>query len=303
MNHVLTIDFEDWHRLAGMNLGLRVRSQLHAVEAASDRLLELLAEHFVKATFFVLGELAEKLPHLVRRIAVCGHEVASHGHRHYPAPARSADFAADTRRSVAVLSEITGLPVVGYRSPRFALPADLDRFFGTLADAHLTYDASVFPFAGRSYGLPWFPRTPQRLRLADGRPIAELPAAVLARGGAPMPVAGGSNWYTTPPGHVLGWVRCIADEGRPFVAYLHSYDFDPASLRLGVPATDAALAADIARMEATFNTGRDGVPTLLAVLLRTFPFTTAAAWLAEHPNLPELAAADLSPPAATLCTR
>ena len=138
MRHILTIDFEDWHRLVGQRFGLRIRTQAAAIEAAADVLLGLLDRTAAKATFFVLGSLATKVPYVVRRISGCGHEVASHGYRHYPPPAADlTTLAQDTAHSIAVLSDLTGRAVAGYRSPRFALPEDLDGFFTTLAAAHL----------------------------------------------------------------------------------------------------------------------------------------------------------------------
>jgi polysaccharide deacetylase family protein (PEP-CTERM system associated) len=187
------------------------------------RVLALLAERRVRGTFFVVGELALAHPDLVRAVAAAGHEIALHGWRHVPltdldAPA----FHDDTRRGKALLEDLSGTEVVGFRAPSFSLVAASSWAADVLAELGFAYSSSVLPARNPLFGWPGMPRRP--FRFASG--LLELPVPVTTIGGVTNAYLGGSYLRVLPPPVVhLGLRRARSDE--VLWTYCHPYDFDP----------------------------------------------------------------------------
>lgn len=174
--NALSCDLEDYFQVQACE-GL-VAQEAWTVMAprlveSTETVLSLLEEAGVKATFFVLGWNAERHPELVRRIAAAGHEVASHGHAHRMVTAQSPEeFRADVTRSKAVLEDLAGHPVLGYRAPTFSITSRTLWALGILAEAGYRYDSSIFPIRHDRYGIPHARRFIHRLdgegRAAEG---------------------------------------------------------------------------------------------------------------------------------------
>jgi polysaccharide deacetylase family protein (PEP-CTERM system associated) len=230
MSHVFSIDLEEWFCVSNFESvispadwsGLESR-----VEESTDRILAILDRHDVRATFFVLGWVAERNPGLIRRIADRGHELASHGYAHRLVYEQSpAEFREDLERSLAVLQDATGVRCVGYRAPSFSLRRDLAWAWETLADNGILYDSSVFPVRHDRYGEPDAPRTPYRIRVGD-REIVEFPPSTVRLFGKNLPVAGG-GYFRLYPAAITRWaVSALENEGATAVVYLHPWEFDP----------------------------------------------------------------------------
>ncbi len=188
------------------------------------RVLELLGEHAVRGTFFVVGELAEAEPALVKSIAAAGHEVALHGYRHIPLPQLTpAQFRSDTARGRAVLEDLTGTPVAGFRAPTFSLVPRSRWAVDELSELGFTYSSSVLPARSPLFGWPGQPRRPYRW--PGG--LLELPCPVTSFGPrVANPYLGGVYFRVLPWTAVrFGLARAHADE--LLWLYCHPYDFDP----------------------------------------------------------------------------
>jgi polysaccharide deacetylase family protein (PEP-CTERM system associated) len=235
---VLSFDVEEHHRIEAA-ADLRIDPSLVSAYGArlvpsTQYLLERLDARGIKATFFVVGEIARSHPDLVRDIHRAGHEVASHGwdhrmvHRFNPAT-----FLEDLRRSKDALEQITGEPIVGYRAPTFSIVLKTAWAIDVLGDAGLLYDSSIYPVHHDRYGIPRAPRAPF---LAEGREhtILELPPATLRLLGMNLPMGGGGYFRLFPLWVSQQAVRQSFRDCRPRAAvlYFHPWEFDPDQPRL-----------------------------------------------------------------------
>ena len=177
--NALTIDVEDYFQVSAF-ADTYPRSDWDTlpcrVERNIDRILGLLAEREVSATFFTLGWIAERYPALVRRIVDAGHELASHGFAHSRATEQErGEFLADIRLAKAVLEDISGREVNGYRAPSFSIGPANSWAFDCIAEAGYRYSSSIYPIRHDHYGVPDAPRF--ALRGAPG--LLEVPVATV----------------------------------------------------------------------------------------------------------------------------
>lgn len=248
ISNFLSIDVEDYFQVSAFEKvsppeswdGCDLR-----VAANAERILALLDEAGVKATFFVLGWVAERCPELVRRIAVAGHEIASHGHGHRRVGTLSrAEFRDDIRRAKDCLEDLSGQQVFGYRAPSYSISRRTPWAFDELLEAGYRYDSSIFPMRHDFYGMADWPRfVGYAVRDDSGqwRPgeavageaaILELPISTVRLAGKNLPIAGGGYFRLLPYALTRWGLRRInVVEGRPFVFYLHPWEFDPAQPR------------------------------------------------------------------------
>jgi len=204
------------------------------VEASMDTLLQLFADAGVRATLFILGNVAELHPDLVHRCAAAGHEIASHGtwherlHRLNPA-----EFREDVHRSRAILEDLTGRRVLGYRAPTWSITRDTAWALDVLADLGFLYDASIFPTTHPQYGVPDAPIEPRFVRNGEhGLSLLEVPPLVWRTLGRNVPVAGGGYFRLLPLTMMKRGIEQAAQEQRPAVLYFHPWEFDPDMPRL-----------------------------------------------------------------------
>jgi polysaccharide deacetylase family protein (PEP-CTERM system associated) len=238
------------------------------LEIGLERILSLLEERRVRATFFVLGWNAARRPHLVRRLVDLGHEIASHGMSHrlvYDIGEKA--FREEARRSKALLEDLSGRPVLGFRAPSFSVTRDSLFALDVLAEEGYRYDSSIFPVRHHRYGIPDAPRQPHRV----GREGAlwEFPPLSMRLLGANLPVAGGGYFRLLPVGLVVAALRRANREGIPAMTYLHPWEFDPDQ-----PPLEGSW---LARFRHRVNLDR--TEAKLRRLLDAAPFTKAAAVL------------------------
>jgi polysaccharide deacetylase family protein (PEP-CTERM system associated) len=235
---ILSFDVEEHFRIeaaAGLRLDPVVKRQyLERVGPATHWLLDGLDSAGIKATFFIVGEIARADPALVRAIHERGHEVASHGWDHRRVLAMTSNqFREDLRRSCDALAQVTGEAVAGYRAPTFSIVQRTAWALDILAESGLVYDSSIYPMRHDRYGVPWAPRTPF---LARGRsqPMLELPPATLRVARVNLPVGGGGYFRLFPLALMEQGLRQVRRHGEPPVAmlYFHPWEFDPAQPRL-----------------------------------------------------------------------
>jgi polysaccharide deacetylase family protein (PEP-CTERM system associated) len=216
------------------------------VEKNTDKILEILTAFNVKATFFVLGWVARFSPALVKKIAAHGHEIASHGYGHQRVTTQTRmEFREDIRLSKRLLEDLTGAAVKGYRAPSYSISLDSLWAFDELVDAGYTYDSSVFPVQHDFYGISDWPRFPfplQRTESGGWVPgsdpdlscdIVEVPISTLSKAGRNFPIAGGGYFRLYPYALTrMGLNQINATEKRPFVFYIHPWEFDPGQPRM-----------------------------------------------------------------------
>ncbi|MDY0011733.1 MAG: DUF3473 domain-containing protein [Rhodocyclaceae bacterium] len=231
--NALTVDVEDYFQVSALAPhfppdgwgGVPCR-----VEANVARLLDLFARHDAHATFFTLGWVAERYPQLVRRIAAAGHEVASHGHGHQRASDQTPEaFLADIRLAKAILEDVLGQEVAGYRAPSFSIGKTNPWAHDCIAEAGYRYSSSVYPVKHDHYGVPDAPRFPYRL--ANG--LLEIPITTARLAGRNFP-AGGGGYFRFLPYAVSRWQieRVNRVDRRPAIFYFHPWEVDPEQPRV-----------------------------------------------------------------------
>lgn len=201
-----------------------------------DRLMGFLAERDTRGTFFVVGWLAEKEPAMVRAIADAGHEVASHGYEHATVDVLGPDgFRESVRRSKAVLEEIVGSPVLGYRAPSFSIVPGREWAFDVLLEEGYRYDASLFPVRQHpTYGYPEAPRDPFWISRPAGQ-LAEFPSTTASVFGSTLPASGGAYFRILPYKLLQTGLRQAASRSAPGMFYLHPWELDDWTPRVAAP--------------------------------------------------------------------
>jgi polysaccharide deacetylase family protein (PEP-CTERM system associated) len=234
--NAMTIDVEDYFHVSAFE-GVVQRDEWDSYERRvavnTRRLLEMFERADVRATFFVLGWVAEREPALVRAIVAGGHELASHGYAHRLIYQQEPSaFRDDVRKAKGLLEQIGGVGVRGYRAPSFSVTPQSRWALDVLVEEGYTYDASVFPIHHDRYGMPGAPRHPYVERGSSGA-IAEAPATTVALGPMTMPVAGGGYFRILPYAFTRWAIRHVNDQERmPAVVYLHPWEVDPAQPRI-----------------------------------------------------------------------
>jgi polysaccharide deacetylase family protein (PEP-CTERM system associated) len=237
MLNALTIDVEDYYHVSAFEAVVPVADwdrYESRVEPNTHRLLDLLDAYTTKATFFVLGWVAERHPGLVRTLAARGHEVASHGYAHQRVYTQTpAQFRAETQRAKHLLEDTLGQPIRGYRAASYSITRHSLWALEVLRDAGFVYDSSIFPIRHDLYGIPRYPRFCHRLSAPSAAPLVEFPLSTLRVGGTNVPVAGGGYLRLFPYAYTRWGMRYLNRcEGQPAVVYLHPWEIDPAQPRL-----------------------------------------------------------------------
>jgi polysaccharide deacetylase family protein (PEP-CTERM system associated) len=266
--NAMSVDVEDYFQVSAFDQVVD-RSTWDTFEsrvcANTERLLALFEESGVRATFFVLGWVAARFPALVRRIAEAGHEIASHGYGHRLVyEIGPEEFRQDIRRAKALLEDISGLAVQGYRAPSYSITERSLWALDLLIEEGYTYDTSIFPIHHDRYGIPGAPRHVHVMERVEGA-IVEAPASTVRWGGVNLPIAGGGYfrllpyWWTS-----RGIARLNRRERQPAIFYVHPWEIDPQQPRFDVSrATRVRHYTNIGKTE-----GR------LRRLLRDFAFST-----------------------------
>jgi polysaccharide deacetylase family protein (PEP-CTERM system associated) len=231
--NALTIDVEDYFQVSAFAAHVR-RTDWDTVECRVernvDRILTLLADANATATFFALGWIAERYPELMQRIADGGHELASHGFGHQRASEQSpAEFLADIRLAKAILEDVTGREVRGYRAPSFSIGASNPWAFDAILDAGYRYSSSIYPIRHDHYGMPDAPRFAHEVRPG----LLEIPIATVSMLRMNWP-AGGGGYFRLLPYALSRWsIRCVNTRDRqPAMFYFHPWELDAGQPRV-----------------------------------------------------------------------
>lgn len=285
ITNALTVDVEDYFHVAALAPSIprdTWDTRESRVTANTRRLLALFADFDVKATFFVLGWVAERHPGLIREIASGGHEVACHGFSHRLVYEQTPEeFREETIRSKKLLEDITGRAVEGYRAASYSIVKESLWAIDILIDQGFAYDSSIFPVHHDRYGIPDADRKPHRMTGRNGGTIVEWPLATANLAGYRLPVAGG-GYFRLLPYSLTRWglASINSKEARPFIFYLHPWEVDPDQPR--VP------ASTLSRFR--HYTNLDKCEQRLRRLLGEFRFGTARQGLADLDLLPHATA-------------
>ena len=268
--NAMTVDVEEYFTVQNLaGLVPRETWPQHPLrsDAQTRRLLDLFEAHDVKATFFVLGWVAERLPDLIREIAERGHEVAAHSYWHQLVFDMTPQaFRDDLRRVKRLLEDIVGEPVIGYRAPTYSVTRRSLWAHEILAEEGFTYSSSIFPIIHDRYGIENYPRFPLKVDVA-GRQLWEFPLTTLRVGPKNLPVAGGGYLRLFPVRAVAAALAHVnAREGQPAIVYLHPWEIDP-----GIPRFSQSFLKD-----ARGYVGLNGMLGKLDFLLRTLRFSTVS---------------------------
>lgn len=236
MENAFTVDVEEWFHICGVggNFGEESWTKLPSrVVETTKRLLALLDRRHVQATFFVLGWVAERYPHLVACIRSAGHEVASHGYGHRRVYELGPEaFEKDLDRSLAALSRAGVDPVLGYRAPEWSINDRSLWALEILARRGFLFDSSMTPL--RLIGNPSYSEVPHRQSTPSGE-IVEFPPLVGRHLGQNYPLGGGWGLRMHSPRTVLRRIEERNNVGLPVALFVHPWELDPDPPRVRLP--------------------------------------------------------------------
>lgn len=236
MLNALTFDIEDYYQVEAFKDYIRYEEwpqyESRVVEN-TQKITAILNQCNVKATFFTLGWVAERFPHMVKHITDDGHEIATHGYSHQMVYTQTPEvFEDDLAKSIAVLEEITGQKVIGYRAPTYSIIKESFWAFDILIKHNLLYDSSIFPINHDRYGVPDSERFPYQIRGENGRTILEFPLSTLRFWKWNFPIAGGGYLRLFPYWIIKLGLQRLNRQQQPGVVYLHPWELDPEQPRI-----------------------------------------------------------------------
>jgi polysaccharide deacetylase family protein (PEP-CTERM system associated) len=238
MINALTIDLEDWYHPELVHN--HIQNAHPRITESTKKILQLLQKHNVKATFFILGEVAKKHPELITEIYQQGHEIASHGETHTPLWSLTPEsFNQELKEYKAIIAKILGaqIKVYGFRAPTFSIDNTTKYAITCLRQNGFTYDTSIFPAKTPLYGVKDAPCTIYTVdendvsKEAPNAEITEFPLTVYKKWGLTIPVSGGFYLRILPYWLLKRLLKTI-NKQRPFVIYFHPWETDPKTPRL-----------------------------------------------------------------------
>ena len=247
MTNALTVDLEDWYHPEFVTKFVPAHQRNDQVEDAVKPLLQLLDKYNVSATFFVVGQVAERHPELIEKIYEEGHEIASHGYSHKRLHELSKEkFEDDLRKSTKLLESIVKERIIGFRAPSYSIDQDSAWALDALENAGYKYDSSVFPLRFRKkslYGVrnaPLYPYSPSKEDITKesddrNRKIIEFPLSVVKFAGLKIPVAGGAYLRLFPAWFLRLAINKINKEKRPAIIYVHPWETFEKTPRIKLP--------------------------------------------------------------------
>lgn len=245
--NALTIDLEDWYHPEFVTKFVPDHQRKDQVEDAVKPLLQLLDRYNVSATFFVLGQVAERHPELIERIYEEGHEIASHGYSHKRLhELGKEEFEDDLRKCTNILESIVKEEIFGFRAPSYSINQDTAWALDILENLGYKYDSSIFPLRFRKkslYGIcnaPLYPYSPSKEDITkesedENRKIIEFPLSVVKFVGIKIPVAGGAYLRLFPAWFLRLAIKKINKEKRPAIIYVHPWETYEKTPRIKLP--------------------------------------------------------------------
>ena len=276
--NALSFDIEDWFHMveiAAVSDPQTWPDLDSIVERYTEWIVQTVTEAKTRATFFMLGWIAERYPKLVKLIADSGHELGTHSFWHRKVYELTPQvFAEDMKQSIDAIETAGGKRVLGFRAPSFSITPGAEWAFDVLHDLGLRYDASLFPARRGHGGYPCPVEAHTFTRAPSGRPMPELPMSVMRVAGARMAFSGGGYLRLLPLRLIHYGFRQLNRQGIPVVVYLHPRDFAPDCPRVPMPP----------HRRFKCYVGLAGTKGKLRMLLRHYRFDTCAAVLGVNEN-------------------
>ena len=273
MLNILTIDIEDYYHVSAFESVVQ-RDDWGKFESRvvdnTMRILSILKAFNTKATFFVLGWVAEQYPQIVKYIEQDGHEVASHSYDHRLIYDQSKEeFREDIRKTKAILESIISNEVLGYRATSYSITEKSLWALDILVEEGFLYDSSIFPIIHDIYGIPNAKRFPHIILDKEKNRLWEFPLSTIRLLGANVPIAGGGYFRLFPYGFTRWAIRRLNKVGHPAIVYIHPWEIDPHQPRLS--------GSRISRFR--HYTNLDKTETRLESLLQEFNFVPIRSFL------------------------
>jgi peptidoglycan-N-acetylglucosamine deacetylase len=233
MKNILTVDVEDWYCDLSPDTWDKYEDR---VEGATKKILKLLKETNNKATFFVLGYVAEKNPELIKTIQKEGHEIGSHGYWHRRITDQTSKiFEEDLLKSLRVLKKITKREIFGYRAPQFTILKETSYVIDILKKHGLKYDSSIFPAKTPLYGVSSAPLDKYFISSEDiskenlDKSFVEFPISIyeIPLIKKRLPLIGGIYFRFFPYFLTKHAIKKINKKKKPVVFFTHPWEFDP----------------------------------------------------------------------------
>lgn len=231
VKNFLTVDVECWFH--AYNLKDKIppatwHQQETRIVANIERILGLFRSHDTKATFFILGWVADRFPEVVSMIAEEGHEIGTHGYYHnLITDMTPSGFEADLVKSLEAISKRTSSPIRGHRASNFTIVPSTYWALEIMAKHGLAYDSSIFPIKRDRYGIPHYPnRLPHTLHLKSGRTLMEFPMSTLGVGNKFLPMSGGGYLRLFPHVVTESFIEARNRKGQPAMVYFHPWELD-----------------------------------------------------------------------------
>jgi polysaccharide deacetylase family protein (PEP-CTERM system associated) len=279
ITNALTVDFEDWYQ--GLEIPCAQWDGFEdRIAIVGRKLLQILDEVGTKATFFVLGFVAEKHPDIIREIDNAGHEIGTHGFSHTLIYKQTPQvFRGEMERAISFLEDLTGKKVIGHRAPFFSITKDSLWALDILAELGIRYDSSIFPVLNYRYGIADAPRFPYDVKCGEFT-VKEFPISTLQFPKVTLPISGGAYFRIYPYQLTKQAIRAVNRSSNPVTFYLHPWELDADHPRIDLPRRIA--------LTHYFNLG--ATEKRFRRLLRDFRFASMAEVLGldavESPALP-----------------
>lgn len=272
MKNILTVDVEDWQQ-STLDHTLPITDR---VCRSTETLLNIFAKRKIKGTFFILGIVAEKFPELVTSICKEGHEIASHGYSHRLIFTQTKDeFRLDIKRSMEILSGITGERIFGYRAPDFSITRRSSWALDILLEEGIKFDSSIFPIRHPRYGIPNSLNVPYIIRSNGVNQLVEMPLSSFNIGKFHLPFAGGGYMRLYPYKITRYLIKKLNKQGRPIVTYFHPYEIDLnefQNINFKIPV----------KLKVTQGLNRGKMKERIEALLKDFEFIPVNVYLQSH---------------------
>lgn len=237
LRNAMTVDVEDYFHVAALAQTVKRAdwsSMEYRAEDNTHKLMALFSSRGIKATFFILGWVAQRSPGLIREIHAAGHEVACHGMSHDLVYTQTPEqFRQETRDSKALLEDLIGAPIHGYRAASWSITRQSLWALDIIHELGFEYDSSIFPIRHDVYGIPDAPRRPGIMATPSGGQLVEFPPSTATLLGMRVPVAGGGYFRLLPYWLTRTGLRQInRDLVQSFIFYLHPWEVDPDQPRI-----------------------------------------------------------------------
>ncbi|MCG7872502.1 MAG: DUF3473 domain-containing protein [Candidatus Thiodiazotropha lotti] len=229
--NAITVDVEDYYQVSAFNKQI-TRADWDGYESRvydnTHRILKIFDDNNIKGTFFILGWVAERNKKLINEISELGHEVACHGYSHDLVYNQTPEtFLEETKQSKAIIEDIVGKPIKGYRAASYSITEKSLWALDILTECGFSYDSSIFPIMHDRYGIPGAKTMPHRLKTENGNEIIEFPLSTVGVAKRRLPVSGGGYFRLFPYWlSKAGLNRVNRNDQMPFIFYMHPWEID-----------------------------------------------------------------------------